>query len=70
MFMKSLGNYSKLTIRLSKVRTPQQNSNDGHGYGYLVRCDEIPGWRGYGPTISDALETFQKLAIIARNLTN
>jgi predicted RNase H-like HicB family nuclease len=66
--MKSLGNYSKLTIRLSKVRSPTQNSNDGHGYRYLVKCDEIPGCRGYGPTISDALENFQKLAELWVNL--
>jgi hypothetical protein len=60
--MKVLGNYSKLTIRVSRVRNSRRNGNDGHGYQYLVECDEIPGCCGYGATISEALEMFQKLA--------
>jgi len=60
--MKMLGNYTQLTIRISKVRTITRNRNDGHGYRYLVVCDEIPGCRVYGSTISGALVNFQKLA--------
>ena len=67
--MKSLGNYSELTIRISKVRIfKQQNGNDGYGYRYLFRCDEIPECSGYGSTVSDALEKFQKMAKLWINL--
>ena len=60
--MKSLENYSKLTIRISKARIFSRNSNNGHGYQYLVKCDELPGCCGHGSTISDALEDFQRMA--------
>ncbi len=60
--MKSLRNYSKLTIRISKARIFRRNSNNGHGYRYFARCDEMPGCCGHGSTISDALEDFQKMA--------
>lgn len=66
--MKSLENYPKLTIRVSKVRIFKQDSSDGYGYRYLFKCDEIPECRGYGLTISDALEKFQKLAKLWINL--
>lgn len=60
--MKSLGNYSKLTIRISKARIFRRHSNDGHGYRYFVKCDELPGCCGHGSTLSDALKNFQKMA--------
>jgi len=60
--MKSLENYGKLTIRISKARIFSRSSNDGHGFQYLVKCDEIPGCCGHGSTISDALEDFQEMA--------
>jgi len=66
--VKSLENYHKLTIRLSKVRVFKQNSSNGHGYRYSFKCDEIPECQGYGSTISDALEKFQKLAKLWINL--
>ena len=65
--VKSLENYPKLTIRLSKVRIFRKGSN-GYGYRYSFKCDEIPECRGYGSTISDALEKFQKLAKLWINL--
>jgi len=66
--LKSLENYAKLTIRLSKVRIYKQDSSNGHGYRYSFTCDEIPECQGYGLTISDALEKFQKLAKLWINL--
>jgi predicted RNase H-like HicB family nuclease len=66
--MNSLGKYSNLTIRISKVRIFKQNSNNGYGYRYLFKCDEIPECSGYGSTISDALEKFQKMAELWVNL--
>jgi len=66
--MKSLENYSKLTIRISKVRIFKRNSDDGYGYRYLFKCDEIPECSGYGSTISEALEKFQKIAELWANL--
>jgi len=57
--MKSLENYSKLTIRISKVRLFKRDSDDGYGYRYLFKCDEIPECSGYGSTISDALKSFK-----------
>jgi len=65
--VKSLENYPKLTIRISKVRIFEQNDN-GYGYRYLFECDEIPECQGYGLTISDALEKFRKLAVLWINL--
>ena len=66
--MKSLGNYAKLTIRISKVRIFRQNSDNGYGYRYLFECDEIPGCKGYGSTVYDALDKFQKMAKLWINL--
>jgi len=66
--MKSLENYPRLTIRLSKVRIAKRNSSNGYGYRYSFRCDEIPECRGYGSTVSDSLEKFQKLAMLWINL--
>jgi len=70
--VKSLENYTKLTIRLSKVRIVKRDSGNGNGngngYRYSFKCDEIPECRGYGLTISDALEKFQKLAKLWINL--
>ncbi len=60
--MKSLENYSKLIIRISRVRIFSRNSNNGHRYQYLVKCDELPGCCGHGSTISDALDDFQNMA--------
>ena len=62
--VKSLENYSKLTIRISKVRISriQQNSDNGYGYRHSVTCDEIPECRAYGSTVSEALDKFQRLA--------
>ena len=60
--MKSLDNYSRLTIRIFKVKIVNQNDGDGYGYRHLFTCDEIPECRGYGSTVSDALKKFQKLA--------
>ena len=65
--MKSLENYPKLTIRISKVRIFKQDNN-GYGYRYFFECDEIPEFKGYGLTIEDALEKFQKLAVLWINL--
>jgi len=66
--VKSLENYPKLTIRITKVRISKQYSNDGYGYRYLFKCDEIPQCQGYGFTVSDALEKFRKLAELWINL--
>ena len=66
--MKSLENYPKLTIRISKVRIFKRHSGDGYGYRFLFKCDEIPECSGYGSTISDALEKFHKQAELWVNL--
>ena len=67
--MKSLENYPKLTIRIFKVKIfGQKDRNDGYGYQYLFRCDELPECRGYGSTVSDALDKFQKMAKLWINL--
>ncbi len=60
--MKSLENYPKLTIRISKARIVRRKNNNGHSYQYLVKSDELPGCCGHGSTISDALEDFQRMA--------
>ena len=62
--MKSLDNYSMLTIRIAKVRVnkTKQTSDNGYGYRHSVNCDEIPECKVYGLTVSDALEKFQQLA--------
>ena len=65
--MRSLENYSQLTIRISKVRVFKRSGN-GHGYRFLFRCDEIPECGGYGDTVSEALEKFQKQAQLWVNL--
>jgi len=66
--MKTLDNYSKLTIRIHKARI-KQTSDNGYGYRHLFTCDEIPECRGYGTTVSDALEKFQKLAELCITLS-
>jgi len=66
--MKSLEIYPKLTIRLTKVMISKQDRNNGHGYRYKFKCDEIPECKGYGLTISDSLNKFQKLAKLWINL--
>ena len=60
--MKTLDNYSQLTIRIFKVKIVEHNGDDGYGYRHLFTCDEIPECRGYSSTVSDALKKFQKLA--------
>ena len=60
--MKTLDNYSRLTIRILKAKIVAQNGDDGYGYRHLFTCDEIPECRGYGSSVSDALKKFQKLA--------
>ena len=60
--MKSLEEYSKLTIRISKEVIFEPNVDNGHGYQYFIRCDEIPGCCVHGAIISDVLQKFQKLA--------
>jgi len=67
--MKSLENYSKLTIRISKVKVfTHRNGNDGYGYRFFFRCDEIPECSGYAVTVSNALEVFQRMAKLWINL--
>jgi len=66
--MRSLENYAQLTIRISKVRVFRRNRGNGYGYRFLFRCDEIPECSGYGSTISEALERFQKQAQLWVNL--
>jgi len=66
--LKSLDNYQQLTIRISKVLNPKNNVDNGHGYRWLIRCDEIPGCLGYGTTVADALRQFQKLARVWINV--
>lgn len=61
--MKSLESYSRLTLRISKepvILWPKRNN--GHGYRYFVRCDEIPGCCAHGSTIADAVKYFQEMA--------
>jgi len=65
--MRRLDNYSQLTIRISKVRASKRNGN-GYGYRFSFRCDEIPECGGYGSTVSEALERFQKQAQLWVNL--
>jgi hypothetical protein len=67
--MKSLENYSKLTIRISKVKVfTHRNGGDGYGYRFFFRCDEIPECSGYAVTVSNALGVFQKMAKLWINL--
>ncbi|MBN1862114.1 MAG: hypothetical protein JW790_00510 [Dehalococcoidales bacterium] len=66
--MRSLENYARLTIRISKVKVPGQNHNNGYGYRFLFKCDEIPECGGYGATVMEALERFQKQARLWANL--
>jgi len=40
--MKTLDNYSRLTIRILGAKIIAQNSDDGYGYRHLFTCDEIP----------------------------
>ena len=61
-FIKSLSNYNNLTIRISRVRTFGQRSNNGWSYLFIVRTDEMPGCSAHGSTISEALNNFQKTA--------
>jgi hypothetical protein len=65
--MRSLENYSQLTIRISKVRVSKRSGN-GYGYRFSFSCDEIPECGGYGSTVSEALERFQKQAQLWVNL--
>ena len=67
--MKSLDEYSRLTIKVSKLGTANGSNNHSTGHGFLVECDEIPRCRVFGATIADALERFQKLAYLVINLT-
>jgi hypothetical protein len=60
--MKSLSDYSKLTIRVSQAMIVRRNNGDGHGYRYFISCDEMPGCCGHGPTISQALKNFHIMA--------
>ena len=60
--MERLENDSKPTIRIPKARIFRRNSNNGHGYQCLVKCDELPRCCGHSPTITDALKHFQKMA--------
>jgi len=66
--MKSLEIYPRLTIRLTKVRIAKRDRSNGHGCRYTFKCDEIPECRGYGSTVFDSLEKFQKLAMLWINL--
>jgi hypothetical protein len=66
--MKNLNNYPELTIRIAKVRTLKGSPNNGYGYRYLFKCDQIPECKGYGSTVSEALDKFQKLAKLWINL--
>ena len=66
--MKTLEEYSKLTIRISKEVVFEPKIDDGHGYQYFARCDEIPGCCVHGSTISDVFQKFQKLAELWINL--
>jgi len=67
--MKNLDEYSRLTIKISKLGTVKRSNNHSEGHGFLVECDEIPRCRVFGVTIADALERFQKLAYLVINLT-
>ena len=66
--MKSLEIYPRLTIRLTKVRISKRDKSNGHGCRYTFKCDEIPECEGYGLTVSDSLDKFQKLAKLWINL--
>jgi len=67
--MKSLENYSKLTIRISKVKvSTRRDGGDGYGYRFFFKCDEIPECSGYAATVSNALGMFQKMAKLWINL--
>ena len=59
--MASLANYEKLTIRISRIRIFRRNNGNGH-YRFVAKSDEIPGCAAHGPTISAALDNFQKTA--------
>jgi predicted RNase H-like HicB family nuclease len=69
--MKSLDNYPRLTIRISKVMIngSKHKSDNGYGYRHFFSCDEIPECYGYGLTVSDALEKFEKLADLCIKLS-
>jgi predicted RNase H-like HicB family nuclease len=60
--MKSLANYSYLTIRISRLRTSRPDNTNGKNYLFVVRTDEIPGCSAHGSTIAEALNNFQKTA--------
>lgn len=60
--MKGLESYSKLTLRISKEPISQLRRNNGHGYRYFIRCDEIPGCCAHGSTLDDAFKYFQEMA--------
>jgi hypothetical protein len=70
--MRSLENYARLTIRISKVkvlrRNHERNHGNSYGYRFLFKCDEIPECGGYGSTVPEALERFQKQAQLWVNL--
>ena len=61
-FMRSLANYSNLTIRISRLRIFRRNNHNGKSYFFVVKSDEIPGCAAHGSTVSEALVNFQKTA--------
>jgi len=60
--MKALAGYENLTIRISRQRIFKPNYNNGTGYMFFVKSDEIPGCSAHGSTISEALNNFQENA--------
>lgn len=66
--MRSLENYARLTIRISKIKVLRRNHGNGYGYRFLFKCDEIPECGGYGSTVPEARERFQKQAQLWVNL--
>ncbi len=60
--MRVLADYKQLTIRISRQRMFKPNYNNGKGYLFFVKSDEIPGCSARGSTISEALNNFQENA--------
>ena len=66
--MKTLESYVKLTIIVTREPVPNPKADNGHGYHYVARCDEIPDCYGSGPTVNEALKMFQRLALLWINV--
>jgi len=61
--MRSLENYARLTIRISKVKVLRRNHGNGYGYRFLFKCDEIPECGGYGSTVPEAHQSIPDMKI-------